>query len=569
MRKIYFLLVAVMVTFMSFGQDLIITGVFDGPLTGGTPKMTELYVVNNIADLSLYGIGSANNGGGTDGEEFTFPADSYTAGDFIYVASEGGNPGSFNAYFGFDANYLDSSMGINGDDAVELFFNGAVTDTFGDINDNGDGQPWDYTDGWGYRNDATGPDGATFILGNWSFSGINVNDGQTDNATATTPFPIGTYVVTGTPDPTVSITSPSSGTLFAPGTTSVDVEFITANTTGGEQVNITVNGTQTLDVNSPFAISTADGMTYNVTVDLVNGGVLDSNSTDFSIGTLNAVANLGALRAASPTQVDGTVYTIANEVFINYATSFRSQKFIEDATGGVLIDDTAGNITSGARGDGLTGISGTLSEFNNMLQFIPIADAVLVSPSTLTITPQMLSLAELTTNAEDYEAELVKVIDVLLDNSIETTFINNTDYAMTQGADTFLFRTFFGVDYTGTDVPTVSQDIVGLIIDRSGEYSLGARDLADFTDHTTSVNDNEIEGFSLYPNPVVDGRVVINTLNTTQKNVELYDVLGKQVYTNSFTGTQIEVNLGKLNSGVYFLKVNEGNNVSTNKLVVK
>ena len=30
--------------------DLLITGVYDGPLSGGTPKGVELYVVNDIAD---------------------------------------------------------------------------------------------------------------------------------------------------------------------------------------------------------------------------------------------------------------------------------------------------------------------------------------------------------------------------------------------------------------------------------------------------------------------------------------------------------------------------------------
>ena len=31
-------------------------------------------------------------------------------------------------------------MGINGDDAVELFHNGTVIDTFGDINTDGNGE---------------------------------------------------------------------------------------------------------------------------------------------------------------------------------------------------------------------------------------------------------------------------------------------------------------------------------------------------------------------------------------------------------------------------------------------
>ncbi len=46
-------------------SDLIITGVVDGPLTGGIPKAVEFFVVNNVADLSIYGFGSANNGGGS------------------------------------------------------------------------------------------------------------------------------------------------------------------------------------------------------------------------------------------------------------------------------------------------------------------------------------------------------------------------------------------------------------------------------------------------------------------------------------------------------------------------
>ena len=49
-------------------------------------------------------------------------------------------------------------------------------------------------DGWTYRVDNTGPDGSTFVLANWTFSGPNALDGETSNATAATPWPIGTYV---------------------------------------------------------------------------------------------------------------------------------------------------------------------------------------------------------------------------------------------------------------------------------------------------------------------------------------------------------------------------------------
>jgi len=83
-------------------QDLLISGVVDGDLSGGLPKAVEVYVVNSVTDLSVCGLGSANNGGGSDGQEFTFPAVGATAGSYLYVASESVG---FNTFFGFDPDY--------------------------------------------------------------------------------------------------------------------------------------------------------------------------------------------------------------------------------------------------------------------------------------------------------------------------------------------------------------------------------------------------------------------------------------------------------------------------------
>jgi len=171
--------------------SLILTGVIDGPLSGGTPKAIELFVAADIPDLSIYGVGSANNGGGSDGEELTLSGTA-TAGDFIYIASE---PPQFNSFFGFDPDFTGGALSINGDDAIEVFKDGSVIDTFGDINTDGTGEPWDHVDGWAYRVNNTGPDGSTFVLSNWFFSGTNALDDETSNASAETPFPIGTYQV--------------------------------------------------------------------------------------------------------------------------------------------------------------------------------------------------------------------------------------------------------------------------------------------------------------------------------------------------------------------------------------
>ncbi|WP_299114604.1 lamin tail domain-containing protein [uncultured Winogradskyella sp.] len=202
MKKLYFLLFS-LIGCVAFGQDLVITGAYDGPLSGGTPKGVELYVINNIADLSTYGIGSANNGGGTDGVEFTFPADAATAGSFIYVATEAVE---FANFFGFAPDYTSGAMGINGDDAVELFSDvdttPVVIDVFGtiDCDPNSGGSPcpeWEHTDGWAYRVNGTGPEGSTFTSTNWTYSGTNQLEGGATNAACTVPFPIGTYTTAG------------------------------------------------------------------------------------------------------------------------------------------------------------------------------------------------------------------------------------------------------------------------------------------------------------------------------------------------------------------------------------
>eukprot|EP00934_Nitzschia_sp_Nitz4_P001218 Nitzschia sp. Nitz4//NODE_202_length_38933_cov_72.610268//4956//7561//NITZ4_additional_000018-RA//1//CDS//3329531774//1218//frame0 len=197
-------------------SDIVITAAFDGPLTGGIPKGVELYVPAAIADMSIYGIGSANNGGGTDGEEFTFPAVAVAAGTYLYVASE--SP-QFTSFFGFAPDYTDSAVNVNGDDAIELFKNGAAIDVLGDINTDGSGQAWEYTDGWAYRKSDSNPT-TTFSASDWTFSGTNQLEGGSTNAATTNPVPIGTY--------TCSSSSASNAPSAAPAP--VTIEDIQGNT---------------------------------------------------------------------------------------------------------------------------------------------------------------------------------------------------------------------------------------------------------------------------------------------------------------------------------------------------
>ena len=166
--------------------ELLIKTVFDGPLPGGLPKGIELVATDDIADLSLYGVGSANNGGGSDGQEFTFPDIELKSGNAIYLASEAQQ---FEAFFGFPPTYTSGTLVVNGDDALEVFFNNEVIDVFGDINVDGSGEAWEYLDGWASRTVLEANQGV-FDLTDWVFSGPNALDGELINETASNPVPV-------------------------------------------------------------------------------------------------------------------------------------------------------------------------------------------------------------------------------------------------------------------------------------------------------------------------------------------------------------------------------------------
>ena len=79
----------------------------------------------------------------------------------------------------------------NGDDAIELFEQGVVIETFGDVNTDGTGQEWDYEDSRAYKLD-----------GDWTYGGVNCTDVAGTKAAADCPYPLCGIEVSGCTDST-------------------------------------------------------------------------------------------------------------------------------------------------------------------------------------------------------------------------------------------------------------------------------------------------------------------------------------------------------------------------------
>ena len=154
----------------------VITAVTDGDLSGGNPKSIMLQAVAPVADLTAWGVGSANNGGGSDGQEFTLPVGSAAAGDVFVIVPNSASQDFFANNFVQDFTLLvNGAANINGDDAIELFGGGNVVDVFGDINTDGTGEDWEYKDGFAQRLGG-GPqafDLANYSVNNGAFDGMN------------------------------------------------------------------------------------------------------------------------------------------------------------------------------------------------------------------------------------------------------------------------------------------------------------------------------------------------------------------------------------------------------------
>ena len=573
MKHFYFLLFTFFALNLSFGQ-VIITELAD-PNNDANARFVEIYNISNSdVDLTGWELRRWTNGNSTpqtSGVDLS-SIGSLASGAFAVIA----NNANFQNVYGFAPDIIAGTGGAadsNGDDQIALYDPADNTiDFFGVIGEDGSNTCHEFEDGRAERIASVTSGTSTWNEAEWnvwsdgsSASGCT-NHNSNSARTAPDDFDPGSWIGASATT-TISISSPSNNNVFNPGTSSVSVSWTTNNAPTGASVSIIVDGAETSGVSSPYDINTTDGTTYTVTVNLIDGGsTVATDNVSFSVGSYTQVNDIAALRAGT----EGDFYELSGEVFISYIVTDnnRNQKYIQDQSGGILIDDSSGTLSTAFNiGDGISGLKGELGGYNGVAQFVPTENVASASSTGNTITPQTITVADfiLPANADLYESQLIRFDNVTFSDT--GTFADNQNYSISQGADGTTVRvTFNDEDLIGASIPSASDYVIGLAAEYNGSLQILPRYMSD-VQGALSTEDYRLFSFEMYPNPTKSGFVTIKSNQMGAVQAQVFDLLGKEVINTTVNNERMDVS--NLNAGVYVVKLTQNKNTTTKKLIVQ
>jgi hypothetical protein len=589
MKKLYFLLLTILMSLFSFGQatDLYFSKYGEG---SSNNKFLEIYNGTGVAvDLSNYSVELYANGAATASNTQIFTAGTMIAAGDVYVLR---NSGAALAAI-LNASDISSSVcNFNGDDAIALKKLGAVIDVIGQIGT-------DPGTSWPVAGTTVGTVDHTLIrkLSVCSPNAVNLSSFGTDVTNSEWIVygidaelgQLGSYAGCSS-TPSLTISSPSNATIFNPLTSTVDItlainNFNVANGTGDGHIHYTVNGGAVVMKydTTPIAIPVTAGTSYTVAIQLVNNSHQPLSpavgvTVTFTVDSFVTVADLAALRAHVAANGAGKYYQVSSSPVVTYTRTTRNQKYVQDTSGGILIDDnvTAPGVitTSVTAGDAISGLKGQSVLFSGLLQLTPLAN-VTVASSGNTVTPQVVTIAELNNasaiTAGTYESELVQINGVTFDTTTATFPLSTAAAAninLTIGSEVLTFRTAFSeADYMGTAKPTSATNIIALVGRFNATAQVTSRNLTDLNAPLSSSSFDNINGLTMYPNPLSGNTLYLTSNANAAMSVQIFDLLGKEVMKANVVNNA--VNVSGLNAGVYMVKVTEEGKTATRKLVIQ
>jgi phosphatidylserine/phosphatidylglycerophosphate/cardiolipin synthase-like enzyme len=177
-------------------------------------------------------------------------------------------------------------------------------------------------------------------------------------------------------------------------------------------------------------------------------------------------------------------------------------RYIQDATAGIAVYDN--KLSATQKGDSIT-LSGTLDDYNNLLEIKDVSTYTKHSSGHALPDPKILSISQI---GESYEGRLVRINSIEFTNA-GGTFSGGKNYSFTDGSNTGELRVNAGSPIVGKPIPTGKFSLIAICSQFSYEnndtrngYQLLPRDMDDFissnsVNFTSSINAIDISKNSI------------------------------------------------------------------------
>lgn len=361
----------------------------------------------------------------------------------------------------------------------------------------------------------------------------------------------------------------------------IDVEISTD--TEGASLYYTLDGSMPSDQSTPY---TGPIHVSTPTTIKAIGYALDhepSAVVTAEYGFVVLISNINMLRM----EIAGEdiVYRLTGDAILTFKRTSRNQKYVQDATGAILIDDAPGAITTNYEiGDAINGLTGKLSLYFETLQFLPTQDPGPAVSSGNPLPELTLTVAEINNDIgyNEYQACLVNIHDVTIEGATGT-FESAQSYDLTDATGLMELRTAFAEsDYIGTDIPTGTFTIRGIIGHFQNTAQITPRDLADINPVSNEDDINTPAPIKLignYPNPFNPETTIQFFMDeAADANISIYNQKGQLVKSHDITRAAAGMNSyvwngqddsGKtLSSGIYFFRLKSGAYSSSKKMIL-
>lgn len=345
-----------------------------------------------------------------------------------------------------------------------------------------------------------------------------------------------------------SDTTSISLTGLSDGAHTVYMELVdNSNTVLSPEVNATVNFTtnnivQTLPFYEPFDYTTSENLgDQNNWVNNFSGDEIIINSGNLSYSTLTGTGNSITFDGAGTDPTIDYTPTSSGKIYASFIlditdlSTFTTSGYfavLRSNSGGYVARVWVDFIDIDTYNIGLSGNTGTLTQ---------------------TVGPY------------NDDTSIFIVFSYDIDNDTVNAWVNPTlggseptaDITEASGTSGVTLSQFLIRQDSASKTPFITMD----------ELQIGTT-WADVAPTSLSVTQNNIEGFAVYPNPVNNGEFSISSTSSASKQVQIFDMLGKQVYSKQVQANE-NVTVSNLNSGIYILRVLEEGKTATRKLVIQ